>query len=67
MPANENGQIQTGLRISESLNDRIETIAADCDLSKNSTIKMLIGLGMQAYNNVTSQAQSPRALPRTDK
>ena len=44
--------IQTGLRISESLNEKVIRIAEDCDISKNSAIKMLIGMGIKAYENL---------------
>jgi len=52
---------QTGLRISESLYEKIETIAKECDVSKNSAIKMLIGMGIKAYDSisVTTQQESP--------
>jgi hypothetical protein len=50
--------MQTGLRISEELSAEINKVAIECDLSKNNTMKMLIGLGLKAYNSITINCQS---------
>lgn len=43
--------IQTGFRISEIQNNKVSEIAKECGLSKNSTLKMLVALGIQAFQN----------------
>ena len=57
--------IQTGLRISEELDEKIQQVANECDLSKNSAMKMLIRLGLKACESINFQDESLRTALRT--
>jgi hypothetical protein len=50
-----NTTIQTGLRVSEELDAQISKIAHECNISKNNAAKVLIALGIKAYQNINCQ------------
>lgn len=45
MPEN----IQTGFRITDDTNSEIEAIAVECGATKNATMRMLMALGIKAW------------------
>ena len=49
--------IQTGLRISETLDEKIQKIATNLDVSKNTAVKILIGLGLNVYESTIHQGE----------
>lgn len=59
--------VQTGFRISEIQNEQVTTIATLCGMTKNSTLKMLVSLGIQAFKNAEAKAvpEPLRAVLRT--
>lgn len=41
--------IQTGFRVAENMNRDIEAIAAECGMSKNAAMRMLMSIGIKVY------------------
>ena len=56
--------IQTGLRIPSELNERVEKIAIDTNISKNSALKMLVSIGVAVLekSQVNLSAESLREI-----
>jgi hypothetical protein len=60
-----NEKIQTGLRLSAKLDERIGEIADDCDLTKNAATKMLIALGIRVYESIKTVPQEGFSLEKS--
>ena len=49
--------IQTGLRVSEALNEEVERAAAEYEVSKNALMKMALRIGLSALKDVNQTRQ----------
>ena len=59
------GNVQTGLRVSETMDNEISRVATECDLSRNAAMKMLIGLGLRVYAGAIVPLESCHSPART--